>query len=135
MTVRIHPSWYTALTPEFEKPYWNELTGFVKEEYATSTCFPEGKNIYEITLKNNGGLVSPVIIEWTFKDGSKEIERLPAEIWRDNEQEIKKIFVKEKEVTHVVIDPNAETADTNLKDNVFPKKITKSRFDQLKKRN
>ena len=95
----------------------------------------EGKNIYEITLKNNGGLVSPVIIEWTFKDGSKEIERLPAEIWRDNEQEIKKIFVKEKEVTHVVIDPNAETADTNLKDNVFPKKITKSRFDQLKKRN
>lgn len=46
----------------------------------------EGKNIYEITLKNKGGLVSPVIIEWTFKDRSKEIERLPAEIWRANEQ-------------------------------------------------
>lgn len=94
----------------------------------------EGKNIYEITLKNKGGLVSPVIIEWTFKDGSKEIERLPAEIWRANEQEVKKVFVKEKEVIHVVIDPNFETADTNLKDNVFPKKATESKFDRLKKK-
>lgn len=95
----------------------------------------EGKNIYEITLKNKGGLVSPVIIEWTFKDGSKEIERLPAEIWRANELEIKKVFVKEKEVINVVIDPNFETADTNLKDNVFPKKVVESKFDQLKKKN
>ena len=95
----------------------------------------EGKNIYEITLKNKGGLISPVIIEWTFKDGSKEIERLPAEIWRTNELEIKKVFVKEKEVVNVVIDPNFETADTNLKDNVFPKKVTESKFDQLKKKN
>lgn len=95
----------------------------------------EGKNIYEITLKNKGGLVSPVIIEWTFKDGSKEIERLPAEIWRANELEIKKVFVKEKEVINVVIDPNFETADTNLKDNVFPKKAVESKFDQLKKKN
>lgn len=95
----------------------------------------EGKNIYEITLKNKGGLVSPVIIEWTFKDGSKEIERLPTEIWRANELEIKKVFVKEKEVINVVIDPNFETADTNLKDNVFPKKAVESKFDQLKKKN
>lgn len=47
---------------------------------------------------------------------------------------IKKVFVKEKEVINVVIDPNFETADTNLKDNVFPKKTTESKFDQLKKR-
>ena len=36
------------------------------------------KNLYEITLKNKGGLVTPVIIEWTFKDGTKEIEKIPA---------------------------------------------------------
>ena len=91
------------------------------------------KNLYEITLKNAGGLVSPVIIEWTYRDGSKEIEQIPAEIWRLNEREIKKIFVKDKEVTHVVIDPNQETADVNTSDNVFPKRQGKSKFDQLRK--
>ncbi len=93
----------------------------------------EDKNIYEVTLKNTGGLVSPVIIEWTFKDGSKETDRIPAEIWRTNESEVKKIFVKEKEVTNIVIDPNLETADVNVNDNVFPKKPAENKFDQLKK--
>jgi copper chaperone CopZ len=93
----------------------------------------EGKNIYEVTLKNSGGLVSPIIIQWTFKDGSKELERIPAEIWRNNEYEVKKVFVKEKEVTSIVIDPNLETADVNVNDNVFPKKPAESKFDQIKK--
>ena len=93
----------------------------------------EGKNLYEVTLKNTGGLISPVVIEWTFKDGSKEIERIPAEIWRSNEYEVKKVFVKEKEVVNIMIDPNAETADVNQLDNVFPKKEADSKFDQLKK--
>lgn len=77
--------------------------------------------------------MSPVVIEWTFKDGSKEIERLPAEIWRNNEVEIRKVFIKEKEVINMVIDPNFETADINMGDNVFPKKTTENKFDKLKK--
>src|SRR5258708_19505802 len=93
----------------------------------------EGKNIYEVTIKNSGGLITPVIIEWTFKDGSKEIERIPAEVWRLNEVEVKKIFVKEKEVTGMVIDPQFETGDVNTSDNVFPKKPAVSKFDQFKK--
>lgn len=93
----------------------------------------QGKNIYEVTLRNTGGLISPVIIEWTFKDGSKELERIPAEIWRTNETKVTKTFVKEKEVTNIVIDPNFETADVNTNDNVFPKKAVESKFDQLKK--
>jgi len=94
----------------------------------------EGKNIYEITFKNSGGLVSPVIIEWTFKDGSKEIERLPAEIWRLNESEVKKVFVKEKEVVNIIVDPNLETADVNVNDNVFPKKAAMNKFEEIKKK-
>ncbi len=93
----------------------------------------EEKNFYEVTLKNTGGLVSPVIIEWTYKDGSKETEKIPAEIWRLNEKEVKKVFVKEKEVVNVVIDPKQETADVNITDNVFPKRAAESKFDQLKK--
>ena len=57
------------------------------------------KNIYQLKFKNKGGLVTPLVIEWTYKDGSKEIERIPAEVWRVNENEITKVFVKEKEVT------------------------------------
>ncbi len=93
----------------------------------------ETKNLYEVTLKNTGGLISPVIIEWTYKDGTKELERIPAEVWRTNEQEVKKIFVKDKEVVNIVIDPNLETADINVNDNVFPKRPTENKFDKFKK--
>ncbi len=91
-----------------------------------------GMNVYEIKLKNKGGLVTPVIIEWTFKDGSKEIDRIPAEIWRKNEKEVSKVFFKVKEVTNITIDPNLETADVNTDDNYFPKRESSSKFDKFK---
>ena len=95
----------------------------------------EGKNIYQLKFRNAGGLVTPLVIEWTFKDGSKEIERVPAEVWRVNEVEITKVFIKEKEVVNIVIDPNFELADVEMRNNVFPKKTAPSRFDQFKKNN
>ncbi|MBK7649714.1 MAG: M1 family metallopeptidase [Flammeovirgaceae bacterium] len=94
----------------------------------------ENKNFYEITLTNKGGLVMPVIIEWTYKDGSKEIERLPAEIWRLNETKVTKVFEKDKEVVNVVIDPLKETADINIGDNMFPRVVQPNKFDELKKK-
>jgi hypothetical protein len=94
----------------------------------------ENKNIYEITVTNKGGLVMPVIIEWTYKDGTKEIEKIPAEIWRINESRISKVFIKDKEVTNVMIDPNMETADVNIEDNIFPKIEKDSKFDEFKKK-
>ncbi|HEX6224299.1 MAG TPA: M1 family metallopeptidase [Chryseolinea sp.] len=95
----------------------------------------EGKNIYQLTLKNSGGLVTPLVIEWTFKDGSKEIERIPAEVWRLNENVVTKVFIKEKEVVNILLDPNLELADVEVRNNVFPKKTTPSKFDQFKKNN
>lgn len=91
-----------------------------------------GKNMYEVTLKNTGGLVTPVIIEWTYKDGTKEVERIPAEIWRYNEEQFTKVFTKEKEVVNITIDPFLETADTNVEDNYFPKRETESKFEKFK---
>ncbi|MFY0688176.1 MAG: M1 family metallopeptidase [Cyclobacteriaceae bacterium] len=91
----------------------------------------EGKNFYELSFKNQGGLVMPVIIEWTYADGSKELETLPAEVWRMNEQEFTKVFVKDKEVVNIRIDPNKETADTNLGDNNFPREEATSKFDKF----
>lgn len=90
------------------------------------------KNFYEITFKNKGGLVMPLIIEWEYKDGSKEREVLPAEIWRLNENEVTKVFAKDKEVVNIALDPDLETGDTDATDNVFPRQMSGSRFDQFK---
>jgi len=93
-----------------------------------------GKNVYQMTFKNNGGLITPLVLEWTYKDGSKEIERIPAEIWRRNEQQVTKLFVKEKEVDSVVFDPFKQLADVDMENNVFPPKSkSSSRFDKFKK--
>jgi hypothetical protein len=94
----------------------------------------QDKNIYEMTIANKGGLVMPVVIEWTYKDGSKEVEKIPAEIWRLNEDRVTKVFVKDKEVVKVVLDPSLETADINIQDNIFPKGRQPSRFEEFKKR-
>ena len=95
----------------------------------------DNKNIYEVTLSNKGGLVMPVIIAWVYKDGTKEIEKIPAEIWRTNESKVTKVFVKDKEVTNVILDPNTETSDINTQDNVFPRVDQPSKFDAFKKKN
>lgn len=46
MEVKIEESWKKALADEFNKPYFEQLTAFVKAEYATTTVYPEGKNIF-----------------------------------------------------------------------------------------
>jgi hypothetical protein len=83
---------------------------------------------------SNKGLVMPVIIQWTYKDGSKEVEKIPAEIWRTNETKFSKVFVKDKEVETVMIDPNNDTADINIEDNFFPRAQKDSKFDEFKKK-
>jgi uracil-DNA glycosylase len=45
-SVRIEPAWKARLDPEFSKPYWDELSAFVKGEYAAGDCFPPGKHIF-----------------------------------------------------------------------------------------
>ena len=90
------------------------------------------KNFYEVKLVNKGGLVMPVIIEWSYADGSKELEKLPAEIWRKNEKEVVKIFIKEKEVVGIIIDPNKETADVDKGNNRYPNTVMESKFDKFK---
>ena len=78
--------------------------------------------------------MTPLIIEWTYKDGSKEIEKIPAEVWRKDELEVTKVFIKEKEVVNIILDPNLDLADVEMRNNVFPKKM-ESRFDRFKKGN
>ena len=46
MDVKIAPDWKELLAPEFEKPYFTDLTQFVRQEYATRRIYPRGSNIF-----------------------------------------------------------------------------------------
>lgn len=93
------------------------------------------KNLYEITFSNKGGLVMPIIIEWTFKDGTKEVDRIPVQVWRRNENKVVKTFMKDKEVVSIQLDPMKETADINTGNNTWPTTgATPSKFQLFKAR-
>ncbi|MFZ1527541.1 MAG: M1 family metallopeptidase [Ferruginibacter sp.] len=92
------------------------------------------KYVYELTFSNKGGLVMPLIIEWTYKDGSKETDRIPVQVWRKNEQKVTKAFVKVKEVASVKLDPMRETADIDEKNNVWNVNSEPSKFQVFKAR-
>ena len=93
-----------------------------------------GKNLYELTFSNKGGLVMPIIIEWTFKDGTKQVDRIPVQIWRKNENKVIKTFMKDKEVASIKLDPLRETADIDEKNNVWNVSAEPSRFQLFKAR-
>jgi hypothetical protein len=108
---------------DYEK-YLSKLT---EEE---RKAIPLNSHFYELTIQNDGGLVMPVILEWTFSDGTTEVDRIPAEIWKTNDQEVTKVFVKDKEVTNIVLDPFLETADIDRSDNYYPSRPAQSsRFE------
>ena len=90
------------------------------------------KHLYELTFSNKGGMIMPVIVEWTFKDGSKQVDRLPVTIWRSNERQFSKVFVKDKEVLSVRLDPMRETADINESNGMWPVREMPSRFQLFK---
>jgi len=92
------------------------------------------KNFYEITFSNKGGLVMPIILEWNYKDGTKEIERIPAQVWRKNETKVIKTFMKDKEVASVKLDPYNETADINTANNTYGDIKEPSKFKVFKQK-
>ena len=86
---------------------------------------------YEITYNKPGGLVMPIIVEFTYKDDTTDRKVYPAQIWRLNDQEITKVFSSTKEVTKITIDPDLETADVDTSNNSWPKE-TNNNFDKFK---
>ena len=91
------------------------------------------KKFYVIELENIGGLVSPVILEIDYKNAKSETIRIPAEIWRKNNDNVRKMIISDKEIVQIEVDPLLETADTDRYNNFWPPKTIESRF-QLQKR-
>lgn len=98
--------------------------GFTKEN---------AKYHYEITYEKPGGLVMPIIVEFTYKDGSKEKKTYPAQIWRYNDKEVTKVFTSSKQIEKIIVDPDLETADVDTSNNAFPKEKL-NKFDKFKQK-
>ncbi|MGZ4038488.1 MAG: M1 family peptidase, partial [Bacteroidia bacterium] len=116
-----------------------EVTKEVKNKYESIELMDDAnysklsnKFIYELTFSNKGGAVMPLIIQWNYSDGSKEIDRINAYIWRKNEKEVRKTFMKDKKVASVLIDPYKETADINESNNSWNMSAEPSKFDLFK---
>ncbi|GGF63902.1 aminopeptidase [Alteromonas lipolytica] len=104
------------------------------ERTAFERAVKEDKNYYVMEFSNVGGLVMPIILELTFADGSKEMMRIPAEIWRRTPKAVSKLIVtdKDKELVSVTVDPRWETADVDVENNHYPRQIIPSRIEAYK---
>lgn len=92
-----------------------------------------GTHLYEVEFRNLGGLVMPILLELEYEDGTREMRRIPAEVWRYTPDRVTKVFATSKPVRAFTLDPNQETADTELANNRFPRVPVESRFQVFKR--
>ena len=102
------------------------------ERKALERAVAEDKNYYVMDFSNHGGLVMPIILEMTFTDGSTDMMRIPAEIWRRTPKAVSKLIITDKELASVTVDPRWETADVDTQNNHYPRQIIKSRIESYK---
>jgi hypothetical protein len=132
--------------PELKDFYnkWDELDVTDKDRKAYKTFVASlnskekallngGKNFYEIHFENVGGLPMPIILKMTYKDGSEETMKIPAEIWRENEDKVSKVFITKKEVIQFQVDPLRETADIDEDNNYWPPRNVLNKFELYKR--
>lgn len=111
---------------EAKKKYDDYMNGLTDEE---RTFIKNNPYFYQVDFKNIGGIVMPVIIEFTYEDGSKESQKIPAEVWRANNAMFSKVFMTKKKVASFQVDPNLETADTDVYNNSYPRMEVPTRFE------
>ena len=99
---------------------------------AERAAVKEPKFFYEVTFTKPGGIPMPLIVEYSYADGTTENITYPAEIWRKNDKEVSRMLAVQKELVGVVVDPKAETADIDVTNNAWPKKDEQSDFDKFK---
>ncbi|MEZ4786531.1 MAG: M1 family metallopeptidase [Flavobacterium haoranii] len=104
---------------------------FTKEE---RNALKSPKYFYEVEFEKLGGMPMPIIAEVQFEDGSKELHKFPAQIWRRNNDTAKRVFATDKKITKIQLDPKLETADIDVANNMWPKEELPSKFDELDKK-
>jgi hypothetical protein len=115
---------------ELDKVEYTETLESLSDE--ERDMLASGKNFYEITFRNEGGLVMPLIMQFEYEDGTQEIRRIPAEIWKMSEPTVTKVFVTDTPVAQITLDPMLETADVDMSDNYWPARPQPTRFELFK---
>ena len=90
------------------------------------------KYFYEVVFDKPGGLVMPIIIDIKYEDGETVRKKYPAQVWRKNDNEVRKILTSNKKIIEIVLDPDNETADIDERNNSWPKKEDQTDFDKFK---
>ena len=87
---------------------------------------------YDVTFEKPGGIPMPIIVEYTYSDGSTKRETFPAQVWRKNDKEVRKVVASEMEITKIMVDPDLETADIDTANNAWPKRKKLGEFKKFK---
>jgi hypothetical protein len=113
-----------------KEEYTKYLATLSKED---KELIESGLNFYEITFNMKGELLTPIIFEMEYTDGTKEYKNIPAEIWRMGDRKVSKVIKTKKELKKLVLDPYLETCDIDTTNNHFPPKPQMSRFEIFKR--
>lgn len=114
-----------------KKDYEDFKSGLSKEDLE---LLNSGKQFYEMKFSNIGGIPMPILLLFTFEDGSTEEIRIPAEIWRKDEVQVSRVFIFDKKVKSVKLDPHLETADTDVNNNSWPQEEQPTRYELFKQK-
>jgi hypothetical protein len=102
------------------------------ERQALERAIAEDRHYYVLEFANLGGLVMPIILGVTYEDASSEDIYIPAEIWRRSPERVRKLIVADKPVASIVVDPYWETADVDIENNHYPRRLIPSRVEAFK---
>jgi hypothetical protein len=94
----------------------------------------EGKYFNQLDVESRGGIPMPIIFEFTYEDGTTEVFRIPAEVWRFDQSTVTKVIPTVKKVVNVTLDPFLEIADIDTSNNYFPPREKVNRFDAFKRK-
>ena len=110
------------------------LNNYLKENYTEEEIqnLEIPKYFYEIVFEKPGGLVMPIIIDIKYEDGDVQRKTYPAQVWRKNDKEVRKLIASNKKISEIVLDPDKETADIDTRNNSWPRKKEGNDFDKFK---
>ena len=112
------------------------LNNYLKENFSQQEIedLKIPKYFYEVVFDKPGGLVMPIIVDYEYEDGTKERITYPVQIWRKNDEEVRKLVSSDKKIINISLDPDLETADIDTSNNSWPKKQEDSEFDKFKEK-
>lgn len=121
-TLRDFYFYYDAEADTFKAPVANPYRNWAVTDDSTFSSYASN-SYYELHFSNKGGTVMPIILRWTYADGTYEDEYISAYIWRKDENKVVKTFVKSKDVVRIQLDPWRETADIDEKNHIWPEDV------------